>query len=271
MHLLDYLNPQALIERLSSSADQALQLLITGIGAVLSAGSQLALVLLFAVLMLASRRQIRSSLEHLAIKMHEPSSEEPAADFPVGLQVIDDTSWMIERFLVMRFLIVLIIGAADTLILYFAGVKYAILLGGLLGIMTLVPAIGFIVGLIPALLVSIAMGHSALRTALMASGLFVMSIIEGNVLTPAMVGRSINLNALSTFVGLFAGGMLWGIWGMLLSVPILGALRIVFSAIPALEPLGELLAGGPQNGRGPGLKGEAGAGKAARDKKTEAA
>jgi predicted PurR-regulated permease PerM len=47
---------------------------------------------------------------------------------------------------------------------------------------------------------------------------------------------------LATFLGVFAGGLLWGIAGMFLSVLFLGVLRIAFSATPALEPWGELLA-----------------------------
>jgi predicted PurR-regulated permease PerM len=84
-------------------------------------------------------------------------------------------------------------------------------------------------------------GHSVSQTLVMTAILFGISAIENYVLTPKLVGNRLNLNALTCFIGLFAGGLLWGIWGMFLSIPILGVVRIVFAAIPALEGWGELL------------------------------
>lgn len=248
LHAAQYLNTSALIERLSSSIDSTLQFAISGLGAVLTASSQTALVLLFSVLMLASRRQLRSSAERLASKVLRQDG--------LGVTLLDQTSWLIEKFLIARLLIVLIIAAADTSIVTAFGLKYAVLMGAFLGIMTLLPAIGFIIAVIPPILVSLSMGFSIVRTIALAAVLLTMSAIEGNVLTPTMVGRSLDINALSTFIGLLAGGLLWGIWGMLLAIPFLGILRIIFAAIPDLEPLGDLLATAPtlQTNTGEGEK-----------------
>lgn len=230
--LAPHLDPTALVQRLGASAGQGVQLIITGLGALLNAGSQLALVLLFTVMMLASRVKLRHCSDRIVSGYKGIESK----------TLLDDVTVLIERFLTARLLIVAIIAALDFGVLAVAKIPYAFLLAAFLGLMTLVPAVGFLVGVIPPIVVSLATGHGLLATLLMTGGLIAMSAVENYALTPMLVGGRLNINALATFVGLFAGGLLWGIWGMLLSVPILGVLRIVFSAIPEMRPWGELLA-----------------------------
>jgi predicted PurR-regulated permease PerM len=152
-------------------------------------------------------------------------------------------SSMVERFLLARFIVVLLVGAMDTLGLHVFHVPYALLLGALLGFLTLVPSIGFILGLIPVVIVSFTVGNSLLQTVLIALPLAGMSAIDTYILTPKMVGNRLNLSPLMTFLGIFAGGLLWGISGMLLSVPILGIASVVFDSTPGLEPWADLLSG----------------------------
>jgi predicted PurR-regulated permease PerM len=104
-----------------------------------------------------------------------------------------------------------------------------------------IPAVGFLIGLIPALIVAAVTGHSFISLLCILGALIVCNLIDNYYLTPKLVGNRVNISALASFVGLFAGGLLWGIIGMFLSIPILGVLRIVFSSTPALRPWGELL------------------------------
>lgn len=232
------INVSRITDRLAASAGQGLEILLAGLGALLNAGSQTALVLLYTVLMLAARGHLRRSFERILAR-----NRSLEAAF-----MLDEIAVLIERFLIARSAIVAIIAAADLLILVAFKIKYAFLLASFLGVMTLVPAIGFILAVIPPIIVSVAQGHGLISTLGLTGALLTMSAIEGNVLTPKLVGKSLNINALATFVGLFAGALLWGVWGMLLSIPILGILRIAFSRDPALAPWGELLADKPANG-----------------------
>ncbi len=235
LNLSEQLDITKLTNNLAMQAGQGIQILLSGLGAVLNAGSLTALVLLFTVLMLASRAHLRRSGEALLAQSEDLN---PKA-------VLDDIASLIERFLISRALIVLIIGAADLGILLFFGIDYAALLAAFLGVMTIVPAIGFILGVLPPIIVALTTGHSVLATLALVGALFVMSIIEGNVLTPKMSGKSLNINALTSFVGLFAGGLLWGLWGMFLAIPILGVVRIAFSASPRTAAWGDLLSDKP--------------------------
>ena len=200
LNLTAYLNLPDLIGRLTSSAGRGIELVLTGLGAVLGAGSSIALVVLFSVLMLASRLRLRRVAEKL---LSQNRSIRNAG-------ILDEVTQLIEKFLVYRFLIVLIVGAVDTGILWLFGIGYSLLMGTFLGVLTLVPAVGFLIGATPPLIVSIVTGHSWVGTLGMFISLTGVALVEGNILTPKMVGGSININALATFVGFLAGSQLSG-------------------------------------------------------------
>jgi predicted PurR-regulated permease PerM len=65
--------------------------------------------------------------------------------------------------------------------------------------------------------------------------------VSGNVLTPWLASRANRLSAVSVFVGVLAFGWLWGIWGLLLGVPILTTVKAVCDRVEDLQPIGELL------------------------------
>ncbi|MBC7692566.1 MAG: AI-2E family transporter [Methylotenera sp.] len=223
---------QDVFQKVSSGAGEGLAFVVGGLAALLNAGSQGALILIFSILMLASRVQLRRSGERILSR---------SASFR-ETRLLDDVVSLIQHFLTARMLIVGIIGGLSAAALAIFGLKYSVFLGALLGVFTLVPAVGFIIALIPTLAVAIATGHSLGSILGMVACLVVFNLLEGNYLTPKMVGSRLNINALSSFVGLFAGGLMWGVWGMFLSVPILGVIRICFNAVPALQPWSELLA-----------------------------
>ncbi len=232
IHISDYLNPAALLEKLSVVAGESIQVILSGLNAVLNTGSQIALILLFTILMIMSRKHLRTTFEKILARYESIQ----------GASMLDEVTTLIERFLLARLLIVIIVAAVDTIALIGFSVPYSFLMGTFLGIMTLLPAIGFILALIPPVIVSFAEGHTLASILFLVIVLLIMSIIEGNILSPKLVGIQLNINALSSFLGIFAGGLIWGIWGMLLCIPFLGVLRIIFSAVPTLQPWGDLLA-----------------------------
>jgi predicted PurR-regulated permease PerM len=230
LRVREYLHGTSVADAVAGWAGRGAEFAVSALGHLLGAGSQLALVLLIAIVMLASRRHLRISAERIL------------GGTDAAREMLNEVSRLIERFLTARFLIMIIVGALDGGILLLFGIPYSYLMASFLGIMTAVPAIGFFVAAIPPLVVAAATGHSGLEIGGLAVALTIVSIFEGNVLTPKMVGGRLNINALATFVGLFAGSLIWGIWGMLLSIPILGVLRIAMTASPRLRPWSMLLA-----------------------------
>jgi putative permease len=220
-----------IFQKVTENAGQGAGVVMGGVAMVAGMGSQILLILVFAVLFLASRVHLRRSAEHILAKTHGID----------GPHILDQATDLIQKFLVARMAIVAIIGVMGSIALHFLNIQYSAVLGTFFGVMTLVPAIGSITAIGGAVIVALVTGHSVSQTLVMTAILFGISAIENYVLTPKLVGNRLNLNALTCFIGLFAGGLLWGIWGMFLSIPILGVVRIVFAAIPALEGWGELL------------------------------
>jgi predicted PurR-regulated permease PerM len=64
----------------------------------------------------------------------------------------------------------------------------------------------------------------------------VIQLIEGNFLTPKIVGGNVNLNAFITFLGLLIGGSVWGVAGMILVIPTLAILREIFDLSESTKP-----------------------------------
>lgn len=134
----------------------------------------------------------------------------------------------------LSFLMFLITTAA--LLLF--GVKNALLLGILAGITEVIPIVGPIIALIPALLVSYfipsdnmilsVVDYGWARALIIFAFYIALQWFEGNILVPKIMGKDLNLHPLTVMFALLAGGYLAGIFGMLLSLPIAASLKVVF-------------------------------------------
>ncbi len=68
-----------------------------------------------------------------------------------------------------------------------------------------------------------------------------VAAIEGNLLTPWLTGRAGELNTVAVFVSVLFWGWMWDVWGLLLAVPIMVAVKAAADRIEPLQPIGELL------------------------------
>lgn len=226
LHLASLLNPQFLRERLQSNAGSEVKLALTSLRKILTAGTLLVLVIFFSVVMLASRGQIRRSVDRLLADYTGISSA----------GTVDRMGVMMESFLIARMLIAALIGAASFLLTLAFGVPYSFLLGAFLGLMTWVPVVGLFVGIFPILVVGFGSGRSGGAMVGIAVSVVALWVFQDHILTPRWVGHRLKLNFLATYLAIFAGERIWGAWGIFLSVPLLGLLRIVCGASPRLRP-----------------------------------
>ena len=65
--------------------------------------------------------------------------------------------------------------------------------------------------------------------------------LEGNLLTPWLTGRASQMNPLVVFIAVLFWGWLWGVWGLLLGVPIIMIIKAICDRVEDLKPIGELL------------------------------
>ena len=138
---------------------------------------------------------------------------------------IDDT---LAGFVRGQFTVCLILGTFYSVALMVAGLRFGLVVGALAGLITFIPYVGAIVG--GALAIGLALfqfwgdwTHIALIAAIFAAGQFV----EGNILTPKLVGSSVGLHPVWLLLALAAFGSIYGFVGMLVAVPVTAALGVI--------------------------------------------
>jgi putative permease len=123
----------------------------------------------------------------------------------------------------------LIIGILSTFALWLLNVKYFIVIGIFAGLANLIPYIGPLSGAILAILVSLIETGDVMLAVYVAFAFAMVQIIDNAVVQPAVVARAVNLPPLLMLLAIIIGGKFFGILGMLLSVPVTGALKVTIS------------------------------------------
>jgi predicted PurR-regulated permease PerM len=135
------------------------------------------------------------------------------------------------------------LGAATAVAMYLLDMPNPVLWGVLVALLNYVPFIGPFFGLVVLTTVAILtfdqVGHALLVPAVFS----LLVIVEGQILTPVIVGRNLTLNPVIIFIGMLFWSWLWGIVGALIAVPILMTFKIVCDHVPSLAPVAELLSG----------------------------
>ncbi len=119
---------------------------------------------------------------------------------------------------------------------FLIGVEHAVFFGLIGALLNIIPYIGPFIGVILPVVYSILTMESLIYPILILGAYQVIQLIEGNFLTPKIVGGNVNLNAFITFLGLFIGGSIWGVAGMILVIPTLAILREIFELSESTKP-----------------------------------
>ncbi len=147
---------------------------------------------------------------------------------------IDEADSVIAGFVRGQVILALIIGIASTLILVVMRVPYALLLGVMAGIASLIPILGEFIGGIP--MFAVALVSAGPIRALIVLGLFILVFEgQGRVLAPIIVGKSVGVSALVIFIAIVVGAETLGILGIVLAVPVAGIIRIALDRIAAMN------------------------------------
>ncbi|TAE36223.1 MAG: AI-2E family transporter [Runella slithyformis] len=155
---------------------------------------------------------------------------------------------VVHSYLSGILIVTLIVGTLNSLGLMALGIQSAIFFGFLAALLLIIPYIGLLIGGLLPLIVALVTKDSPMYAVGVAGVFFVVQFLEGNVITPYVVGSKVSINSLAAIVGLLLGSALWGIGGMVLALPLLAILKVVFDAVPALQPYGYLL-GEPNMGK----------------------
>jgi predicted PurR-regulated permease PerM len=159
----------------------------------------------------------------------------------VTVHVLDDITGHIQRYLLVQIASSALVGVATGVAFWAIGLENAAVWGILAAVTNLIPYVGSV----------IVMGASALVAFLQFNGVemalgvggtsLLIHTLVGNLLVPWLTSRTSRMNPVAVFIGVIFWGWLWGIWGLLLGIPIMMVVKSICDRVEDLQPIGELL------------------------------
>jgi predicted PurR-regulated permease PerM len=201
-------------------------------GAVSSLMLFYAFILIFTFLILFYRRLLLKFLVWVFNEDHKA----------VVFDIVENIQKIMRQYILGLLLEMFIVACVACTAFFIIGIKYALLLGIIVGLFNIVPYVGIFTALFISSLITFATGN--IKDALfVALSVVAIHAIDSNVLLPTIVGSKVRLNALISFIGIVIGEMIWGLSGMFLAIPLMAIMKIVFDRIESLKPWGYLLGG----------------------------
>ncbi|HEX9150638.1 MAG TPA: AI-2E family transporter, partial [Flavobacterium sp.] len=147
----------------------------------------------------------------------------------------------VKSYIVGLIIEMVLVSLLTTIGFMIIGVKYAVLLGIVTGILNLIPYVGILFAGALSIVASLT-GTPDLSIII---GVIVVNVIvqliDNNILVPLVVSSKVQINAFVSIVGIIIGGAICGISGMFLAIPIIAILKVIFDRIEQLEPWGYLM------------------------------
>ena len=159
----------------------------------------------------------------------------------ITVQALDEITGQIQRYLLVQLVASIVVGVTTGLAFWALGLEHAAVWGFAAGVLNLIPYIGSILVTGVAGTVSfLQFGEVNMALAVAGVSLFI-NTIEGNLIVPWLTSKASLMNPVAVFVGVLAWGWLWGVWGLLLGIPIMMVIKAVCDRVDDLKPVGELL------------------------------
>lgn len=156
-------------------------------------------------------------------------------------QVISETANVVQGYLFGKFILMSLLAVLYCIGLGISGVDNFIVVSLLAALLTIVPYLGNMIGFLIALSLGyLATGETTTLIGIIAT-FSIAQFVESYILEPYIVGDKVNLNPFITILAVVAGGILWGIIGMVLAVPMLAIANMIFSHVQPLKPYSYLL------------------------------
>jgi len=151
----------------------------------------------------------------------------PRKNQPVIRLLAKQSDEVLSSFLRGQFVVMLALGAVYSIGLWFVDLKLALLIGMLAGLVSFVPYLGFIVGIIAASIAMLLQTHDVMQLIPVIIVFSIGQALEGTLLTPVLVGDKIGLHPVAVIFAVLAGGQLFGFVGILLALPVAAVLVVM--------------------------------------------
>ena len=235
-------NASKQVEEMTSAADPTVQkvvvqqpgLLAKAAGGALSFGSTAGITLVLLFFLLASGRLFYEKLVRVLPTLKEKKR---------AIRVVYAVEEEVSGYLLTITVINLGLGVAIGCIMWALGMPNPLLWGVMAAALNYIPYVGALVGIFIVAIVALVSLPSAGGALLPPALYFITTIIEGQFLTPALVGKRLEMNTVAVFLAVAFWGWLWGVLGALMAVPILVSVRVLCDHFEGLSSLGEFLSG----------------------------
>lgn len=230
-----HINTARQLRYLHNASEKILSASTSMIGATVLSLSSILLFLVFIMLdtffLLFYRRLI---IKFLVAVFSEENSE-------TVYDIVAQVQNIIRKYILGLLLEMAIVATVCCVAFAIIGIRYALLLGLITGLLNIIPYIGIFTSLVLSTVLTIGTGAVATKIILVMVTIIVMHLIDSNFLLPLIVGSKVKINALISLLGVIAGEMFWGIPGMFLAIPVIAIAKVIFDRIESLKPWGLLL------------------------------
>ena len=201
-------------------------------GNLLSAGTTAAITFVLSLFLLASGTMFYEKIIQSFARLSEKKR---------ALRVVYDVEREISRYLLTVALINAGLGAAIALGLWALGMPNPFVWGAAAALLNFLPYVGALTTIL--LVAAIALiSFDSLGYALLAPGLVILcNIVEGQIITPLVVGRRLEINAVAIFIAVAFWSWLWGFVGALIAVPLLVVVKVFCDHFDSLQHVGNFL------------------------------
>lgn len=153
----------------------------------------------------------------------------PRKNYDMIKDLLKEINGKVSGFVRGQLSIAFILAVVYALALTIAGLNYGFLIGFAAGLLSVIPLLGSTLGLIVSLGVAWFQSYEITYTLIIAAIFVAGQIVEGNILTPKLLGKSVGLHPLWILFALIIGGGLFGIVGMLLAVPVAATIGVLLA------------------------------------------
>lgn len=199
--------------------DKILEYLIGAIDAITGI-FDVVIAFIVSVYILAERRQILDALKKIAEAMFKERTYKNIDKY------FNNSNEIFFKFIASQFLDAIIVGVMVTIAMTIMGIKYAPLLGFMIGLSNMIPCVGAIIATVVATIITLITGGLS-QAVWMLIVVITLQQVDAHIMNPKIIGQSLKISPLLVIFAITVGGAYFGILGMFLAVPVIAVIRIL--------------------------------------------
>lgn len=158
-----------------------------------------------------------------------------------GREILLQIQNVVRHYLYGLLTVIVILAILNSIGLWLIGVDYAVFWASLAAFLSIIPYIGTTIGGLLPFMYAFATADNWWQPLAVVALYFSVQQVEGNLITPYVVGSNVKINPLIAIISLLIGGVVWGIAGIVLAIPIAAIVKLVFDNIDELKPVGAIM------------------------------